>query len=137
MKPFVIFALIAFGVFRFYNTAMIHKSSPPFPSAINKKSYEYLKQVTTRDSVIVSDISYQISTFVGCRSIRLPVFPADIIKINDNYLPIDYILISNNISPSYIYSDYGTYIRSNVFLKRFKLMKILPDASALFTRIRE
>jgi len=136
LKPVVLCIMILVGVFRFCDTLATYEKSPPAVSVIDKESYELLQKVTTRESIIVSDISDEIVLHVGCRSIRLPAFCVDILEINNEYLPIDYVLISSKLMPAYNYSDYGNFLNSEAFLEKFKLMMVLPNGSSLYEKAR-
>jgi 4-amino-4-deoxy-L-arabinose transferase-like glycosyltransferase len=129
--------LLLFGSVGFYNSVMRHKNRPPSVSVAEKKSYEFIKAVASRGTIVASNVSYRISLYAGCRTVRLPVFPVDLLKINDSYLPIDYVLINRRIAASYKYkyANYGEFIKSEAFLKRFKFMKVLADGSILFKRL--
>ena len=116
---------------------MRHKDLPPSVSAAEKESYEFIKRIASRNTIVASDFSYRIALYAGCRTIRLPVFPVDLLKINDSYLPIDYVLINRRMAPSYEYANYGEFIRSEAFLKKFKFMRMLPDGSVLFRRLEQ
>jgi len=135
LKHVAFYGLLLFGIFRLYNTTMTHKNWPPPMSASEHESYEFIKQIADRNTIIAAHTSYIITLEAGCRSLRLPTFPVDLLKINDNYLPIDYILIPNwRLNPN---TNYGKFIRSDEFTREFKFVKALPDGSFLFKRSQQ
>jgi 4-amino-4-deoxy-L-arabinose transferase-like glycosyltransferase len=134
-KYIVFCGMLLFGLFKFYNVTMIHKHRPSPISTPEKSSYEFLKQTASRDSIIVSNTSHRIALYVGCRTIRLPVFPADLLKINDSYIPIDFVLINRRMSRNYQYSNYNNFIKSDAFSQKFKFVRTLPDGSLLFKNL--
>lgn len=138
-KYIVFCGMLLFGLFKFYNVTMIHKHrpSPKSISTPEKSSYEFIRQLTARDSIIVSNASHRIALYVGCRTIRLPVFPVDLLKINDSYIPIDYVLINRRMGRNYRYSNYDKFIKSDAFSKKFKFVRALPDGSLLFRRLEK
>jgi len=130
LKIAVICGLVLFGSVRFYKVTMRHKNRPPSIRPAQNKSYEFIKKIASKNTIIVSYNSHKISLQVGCRTIKLPVFPADLLKINDRYLPIDYIVIPKKPS-----QEYGKFVKSDEFLRKFGLMKVLPEGSFLFERV--
>lgn len=136
-KHVVFYGMLLFGLFRLYNVTMIHKHSPSRISTTEKKSYEFIRQLTARDTIIVSNTSHRIALYAGCRTIRSPVFPVDLLKINDSYLPIDFVLINRRMARNYQYSNYDKFIKSDAFSKKFRFVKVLPDGSLLFRRLED
>lgn len=133
LKLVVICGLVLFGSVRFYNVTMRHKKRPMSISASETESYEFMKKIASKNTIIASRISHKISLQVGCRTIRLPVFPVDLLEINDSYLPIDYVLLRRGLSKEY--ADYKKFIKSEAFLNKFRFVKVLPDGSGLFKRL--
>lgn len=135
LKHVAFYGLILFGIFRLYNITMAHKNWPIPLSASESESYEFIKQIADRNTIIAADTSYIITLEVGCRSLRLPAFPVDLLKINDNYFPIDYILIPPwRLNPN---RNYAEFVRSNEFKREFKFVKALPNDSLLFKRSQQ
>lgn len=130
LKIAVICGLVLFGSVRFYKVTMRHKNCPPQISAAQNESYEFIKKIASKNTIIASYNSHKISLQVGCRTIKLPAFPVDLLKINDRYLPIDYILLPKRRSPKY-----DEFVKSEAFLRKFRFMKVLPDRSILFGRV--
>ena len=130
LKMAVICGLVLFGSVRFYKVTMRHKNCPPQISAAQNKSYEFIKKIASKNTIIASYNSHKISLQVGCRTIKLPAFPIDLLKINDRYLPIDYILLPKRRSP-----EYDEFVKSEAFLRKFRFMKVLPERSVLFGRV--
>jgi 4-amino-4-deoxy-L-arabinose transferase-like glycosyltransferase len=137
LKPVVLSVMILFGLFRFYNTAVTHKSSHLAASSSDNASYAILRQTITPNSIVVSDISYKTALNMGCRSIRLPAFPIDIQKIDKDYLPVDYVLISSDMWPEYRYSYYSNFVNSGTFLSKFKFLQVLPNGAVLYEKLRQ
>ena len=135
LKIAVICGLVLFASVRLYKVTMRHKYRPLPIGALENKSYEFIKKIASKDTIIASSNSYKISLQVGCRTIRLPVFPVDLLKINDRYLPIDYVLINRKMAKKYAHSDYGKFVKSDEFLRKFRFMKVLPDGPVLFKRV--
>jgi len=137
--------LLLFGVFRFYSVAAAHKNRPSPVSPPEGRSYEFIKRTVRPDTLVACDAAYKVALYACCRSVRLPAFPGEILEINDEYIPIDYVLISPSVfrhrppnTPSLYetYADYADFVKSEEFRKEFKLVRILPDGSALFKRLQ-
>lgn len=137
--------LVLFGVFRFYGVVISHKNRPPAVSPPESSSYAFIRQTVRPDTLVAGDAACKVALYAGCRALRLPAFGYDLLRINDEYIPIDYILISTRVlaprppnRPSLYetYADYADFVKSAEFRKRFKLLRILPDGSALFKRLR-
>ncbi len=137
LKHIVLLGMLLLGIARLYNTVMIEKDRPSPLSANDKKSYEIIRQVAGDDTVIASSTSFKIACYVGCRAFRLPMFGRSLLKINDSYLPVDYVLINKNIldSDTKRYASYGEFIESDEFLKTFQFAKELPNGAVLFKRL--
>jgi len=133
--------LLLFGIFRFYSVAATHKNHPSPVSPPESRSYAFIKQAVRPDTLVACDVAYKVALYADCRALRLPAFPGELLKINDEYIPIDYVLISPrvftprppNTPPLYeTYADYLDFIKSERFKEEFKFVRILPDRSALF-----
>jgi len=137
LKHIAVWGLLLFGIVRLWNATMIEKNRPSPLSADDKKSYEIIRQVAGDDTIIASSVSHKIACYAGCRSLRLPVFERDLLKINESFLPIDYVLINRNIldSDSKRYASYSKFIKSDEFLKTFEFAQELPDGAVLFKRL--
>lgn len=152
LKHVVFYGMILFGTFNLCEIAMVHKKSPAPVTMDERRSYEFLKRITTKDTVIASDVSWKIPLHVGCRSLRLPIFPSELLKINDSYLPIDYVLITKDVLdsaplgrprdftkgnvPRHKYAPYSQFFKSDDFLERFQFVEELTDGSVLFGRLQ-
>ncbi len=119
-----------------------HKNSPPVSQA-ELESYESLRLLTDKESVIASDISYKISLYADRRTIQLPSDPKELLEISKTYLPIEYVLLSKRAmtkssskteKPSLFetYEGYGDFAASQDFLKDFEVVTQLSDGMVLF-----
>ena len=146
LKQVVFYGMLLFGMVRLYNAAMIQKNSHLPVSAQENKSYELIRQVAAKNTIVASNIPATLALYVGCRALSLPAFPIELLKINDNYLPIDYVLITGNVlnadpsekpSLAETYTNYSEFVKSDEFLKTFKFIKELPDGAMLFERLQK
>jgi hypothetical protein len=144
LKQAIFFALLLFGIIKLYsNTTIVYEKRWPEVSPAEEKTYVTIKQIATKNTIIMSDVSYKIALHGGCRTVRLPSFPKDLLEINKKYLLIDYVLISRAIlenpraKPSLFerYPNYSKFIESKQFKRKFELMTMLPDGSALYKRL--
>ena len=132
LRNTVFFGLLLFGFFRFCgNLTLYWKVATPV-SETEMKSYKSIRARVSSGTIVAADTSYKVSVYAGCRSLRLPAFPRDLLKINDDYLPIDYILAPQWRLNSR--TSYGKLFRSSHFLKRFRRVEMMPDGSVLFER---
>lgn len=96
-------------------------------------------------SVVASDESFLFALLAERRSVRLPDDPADLLEIDERYLPIDYVFLSRRVTSArkaeaertQIYSSYAAYnsfIESQAFKSRYELVRWLPERGALYRR---
>jgi 4-amino-4-deoxy-L-arabinose transferase-like glycosyltransferase len=137
--------LILVAGYQLASAALDHKNSlPPF-SQFDQRSYEFITRQTGEDALIASDISEQISLFAGRRTLRLPAEPAELLSIDRDYIAVDFVLLSKDLSsggsiedddPGYheTYQDYVAFTSSPEFLERYRLEEHLPNGSVLYQR---
>lgn len=133
LRNTVFFGLLLFGFFRFCGNLSLYRNVATPVSEAEMKSYESIRERVSGDTIVAADTSYKVSLYAGCRSLRLPVFAGNLLNINDQYLPLDYILSPQwRLDPD---TGYGQLFRSSQFLKRFKRVEVLPDGSVLFEKL--
>jgi 4-amino-4-deoxy-L-arabinose transferase-like glycosyltransferase len=132
LRNTVFFGLVLFGIFRFCGNLTLYRKAASPVSEAEMKSYESIRTRVSGATIVAADTSYKISLYADCRSLRLPAFPRDLLKINDDHLPIDYILAPQwRLNPR---TSYGKFFGSSQFLKRFRRVEMMPDGSVLFER---
>jgi 4-amino-4-deoxy-L-arabinose transferase-like glycosyltransferase len=137
--------LTGLAVFQLGAAITAHQHLAARESAFDRKAYEILKNELhiTRKTVIASDISERISSNVGSRTLRLPSNPAELLEIDQNYLPVDYVLLSKELLADSLavegetnyhetYGDYINFIDSPDFRQAFPDERRLPNGSLLF-----
>ncbi|MEJ2353834.1 MAG: hypothetical protein P8Y03_29000, partial [Anaerolineales bacterium] len=96
-------------------------------------------------AVIAADISEQISLFSSRRTLRLPADPAELLEIDRDYLPVDYVLLSRDLlarNPAgdeesgyhETYEDYLNFVDSAAFLDVYQMGEKLPNGAMLFRK---
>jgi 4-amino-4-deoxy-L-arabinose transferase-like glycosyltransferase len=139
-------ALVLLGAWQFSSDVIAHRSSAPVQSTFDQKTYRFLKQNTKANEVIATDISEQISLFTERRTLRLPADPAELLEINRDYLPIDYVLLSRDLlarnpggdeESGYheTYEDYLNFVDSPEFLGVYQMDEKLPNGAMLFKKM--
>lgn len=111
-------------------------------SNIEQSKFKTLSEITGQNSVIASDLSYEISLYNENPTIRLPAFPEQLLEINNKFITIDYVLLSASIAqfdmvdepPSLFetYSSYGHFINTQAFTETYQLVTKLSDGSILY-----
>jgi hypothetical protein len=131
-KYAVYLILIAAAIYRAVDLEEIHhKPTSPYQEA-QSESFDYMKELVTRDTLVAAGPSYILSVKTGCRSLRLPSRPEDLLKIDAEYIEIDYILISRW---SYkIFPAYHEFIESDAFKSRYKLLEEFTNKSKLYVK---
>ncbi|HEX6302975.1 MAG TPA: hypothetical protein VFZ76_02230, partial [Anaerolineales bacterium] len=137
--------LILVAGYQLTSAALDHKNSlPPF-SQFDQRTYEILARKTGEDALIASDISEHISMFAARPSLRLPAEPAELLLIDRDYIHVDFVLLSKDLSsggsvedddPGYheTYQDYVAFTASPEFLALYRLEERLPNGSVLYRR---
>jgi hypothetical protein len=114
-------------------------------SRFSLSTYETLRDRTSRETLIASDISERISLFTGARTLRLPADPHELLEINQDYLPVDYVLFSRELSragraeegsedEAGLYQGYLDFVNAPEFLEQFSYDEKLPNGELLFKR---
>lgn len=138
--------LILLAAYQLTSLAVEHKNSTPPISQFDQRTYEILSRKTGEDALIASDISEQISLFAERRTLRLPADPEDLFRIDGDYIPVDFVLLSRNLStggsvedddPGYheTYHDYVAFTASPEFLDLYSLEERLPNGSVLYRKV--
>lgn len=123
---FALFLVIASG--RLVVTLDEHRSLPGLPD-VDLRSYQILRDLIDEKSVVLSDLSAQITLYNGNRTVRPPAHPEEILEINASYLPIDHVLLSQR----FLRPRYRSFIESEAFLGQFELVGRLPNHALLFS----
>ena len=137
--------LILLGLLQLGSGVFAHNSSSPVQSEFDLKAYELLMDQSDEETLIASDISERISAFIERRTLRLPSNPAELLEINQTYLPVDYLLLSKDLvrgdlsnkdEPGYheTYDDYSSFVTSPEFLEVFAYERTLPNGAVLYIR---
>jgi hypothetical protein len=122
-----------------------HTVLPPVQSRFALRTYEALREKASRETVIASDISERISLFTGARTIRLPDDPNDLLEIDREFLQVDYVLFSRDLSrtdpagkdseeEAGLYLDYLDFVEKPEFLEQFSFDEELPHGELLYKR---
>jgi 4-amino-4-deoxy-L-arabinose transferase-like glycosyltransferase len=139
-------ALVLLSVWQFSSDVISHRSSASVQSSFDQKTYAFLKQNTKPGAVIAADISEQISLFSSRRTLRLPADPAELLEIDRDYLPVDYVLLSRDLlarNPAgdeeggyhETYEGYLNFVDSAAFLDIYQMGEKLPNGAMLFKKI--
>jgi hypothetical protein len=137
--------LIMLGFVQLGLGVIAHKNSPPAQSEFDVRTYSILVDKTDEDTLIASDISERISAYTERRTLRLPSDPAELLEINQGYLPIDYLLLSKDLvrgelsdqdEPGYheTYDQYVAFVATAEFLEVFAYEDQLPNGAVLYIR---
>lgn len=102
----------------------IHRNKDVLKEVSEIKS---LSKMIDKDSIVVSDISHKITLLSKRKSIRLPINPKELEEINNNYLKIDYLVLSYQLPGQY--KQYIPYLKDSPPLPNF--IKI-PSQSSLY-----
>jgi 4-amino-4-deoxy-L-arabinose transferase-like glycosyltransferase len=138
-------ALVLLSVWQFSSDVTSHRASTSVQSSFDQKTYAFLKQNTKPGAIIAADISEQISLFTSRRTLRLPAYPAELLEIDRDYLPVDYVLLSRDLlarNPSgdeesgyhETYEGYLNFVDSPAFLDVYQMDEKLPNGAMLFKR---
>jgi 4-amino-4-deoxy-L-arabinose transferase-like glycosyltransferase len=141
----VILLILGIGVTRLVVNVYQYTNLPPVQSRFALRTYESLRDKTSRETLVASDISERVSVFVGTRTLRLPADPQELLEINREYLPVDYVLFSRELSQAGLageeaedeaglYRDYLDFVDEPAFLEQFSFDEKLPNGELLFKR---
>jgi hypothetical protein len=137
--------IIIFASLQLFQAVRVHKESPLDQSRFDRDAYAQIMRIVPPEDLIAADISERISFYTGRRTLRLPSDPAELLEIDQKYLPVDYVLISKGLDqgdsgdpsePGYheTYQDYDQFVVSLEFLDRFTLKRRLANGSILYQR---
>ena len=137
--------LIMLGLLQLGSGVIAHKNNPPAQSEFDVMTYKILVEKTDEDTLIASDISERISAYTERRTLRLPSDPAELLEINQDFLQVDYLLLSKDLvrgelsdqdDPGYheTYDQYVAYVTTPEFLEVFVYEDRLPNGAELFVR---
>jgi hypothetical protein len=139
-------ALLALlAIWQFGAALAAHRSSRPAESVHDENAYAALRAKLDRQAVVAADISEKISLRAGVRTVRLPAEPQELLEIDRDYLPIDYVLFSKDLWNSSLadasetsyhetYPDYVDFAASDPFLETFTFAERLPNGAMLFRK---
>jgi 4-amino-4-deoxy-L-arabinose transferase-like glycosyltransferase len=137
--------LIMLGLLQLGWGVRAHNNSPPALSEFDLKAYKILADQTNEETLIASDISERISAHIERRTLRLPSNPAELLEINQSYLPVDYLLLSKDLVRGDLsnqdeqgyhetYDAYVNFVTSPEFLEVFTFEGRLPNGAVLYMR---
>lgn len=94
------------------------------------------------DAIVVSDVSARITLYCGNKTIRLPDPPGDLLTIDRDYLPVDYVFLSPSVMKDVSVPGRravrdgvrASLLSSPEFRERFRRVPGTPGRSALFMR---
>jgi hypothetical protein len=94
------------------------------------QSYQILRGLTGRESLIVSDLSLEITLHNHNRTIRAPLDPDEIFEIDRDYLPVDFIVIHRkSFAPKY-----RTFSTLPALVEHYNLVRRLPNGATVYER---
>lgn len=125
-------ALIIVIFFRLNDLTEIHETRTSQFQETQSESYEYLLQLPDKNPIVAASTSYLVTVKTGFRSLRLPAFPEDILRIDSDYFHIDYILISPWTFT--LFPEYVEFIKSDDFNAKYSFMEKFPDNLTLFAK---
>jgi hypothetical protein len=110
-------------------------SARPQPAAL-----ALLAELTPPSALVVSDISYRIALDEDRRTLRLPDHPSDLLEIDDCYLTVDALVLSERVLRDWSnsrrffanYSEYRRFVSTPEFADRFTEAGRLPGGATLF-----
>jgi hypothetical protein len=119
---------------------IIRISAHQFTSSLDKESYRLFATSVAGKRTAASDDSSKIALYAGIQSIRLPSNPSELFEISEQYVPVDYVILSARLireSPSTARpeSEYGRYFSfrmSSEFLARYAFVGVLPNGAELY-----
>jgi len=137
--------LIGLGLFQLGSVVIAHNNSLPAQSEFDLKTYNILMDETNEETLIASDISERISAMTERRTLRLPSNPAELLEINQNYLPVDYVLLSKDLVRGDLsdpdeqgyhetYDNYVHFVTTPEFLEVYDYEGRLPNGAELYIR---
>ncbi len=135
--------LIGLGLFQLGSVVIAHNNSLPAQSEFDLKTYKILMDETNEEALIASDISERISAMTERRTLRLPSNPAELLQINQNYLPVDYVLLSKDLVRGDLsdpdeqgyhetYDNYVHFVTTPEFLEVYDYEGRLPNGAELY-----
>lgn len=146
LKYGVIIAAIFGFVFAFIVTIRKTLTVDDRAMIVDQASYQLLKKYVSPKNLMVANNSHKTALFTEIPSLRLPADPYELLEIDENYVAVDYILLSAyivNADPNQItqdvwenYANYAEFIQTEVFLQKFEHITQLPDGSMLYKKIR-
>jgi hypothetical protein len=93
-------------------------------------TYQRVQQLTDRDDLIVSDLSAEVTLFLGNPTVRYPARPEELLVIDRDYLEVDAVLLS----PTGLRQDYQRFVESSDFLAKFVPTAHLPNQAVLYQK---
>ncbi len=139
-------ALAGVAITQYYSVAAAHQAvrdaeTQPFPplSPEDLQAYARLREITEPGTIFASDVSDEVALFTERRAIRLPEIPTELLELDQDFLPIDYVLAGRRTLSwrrvQYGYKPYAEFFESPEFLARFERVEELPNGTILFRRI--
>ncbi len=108
----------------------------------DKESYQLLAALARNNATVASDESYKTALYARLQSIRLPSEPSELFKIDESYLPIEYVVLSARLiresesatNRSIGYDRYLTFRTSQQFLDKYFFEGELPNGAELYRK---
>ncbi|MAB80618.1 MAG: hypothetical protein CMJ89_14795 [Planctomycetes bacterium] len=115
----------------------------PAPVAAPEVPVAELQALCSEEALIASDVSFALALDARRRSVRLPTYPDDLLTLDDEVRPIDFVYISRFV-PLHskrkepratlfaTYAHYGTFLSEPGFLDRYRMLRSFPDGGRLY-----
>jgi len=125
--------------------ALLREGIGPPAAAAPEVPVEGLRELCSEGSVIASDASHVIALDARRRSVRLPTYGEDLLTLDAEVRPIDFVFASARIPASSRrseprptlfpnYAHYGSFLSSPAFLSRYALVQRFPDGARLYAK---
>jgi hypothetical protein len=109
-------------------------------SSLDKESYRFFATSVAGKGTVASDDSSKIALYAGMQSIRLPSNPSELFEISEQYIPIDYVILSARLiresqSTANQEREFGRYVpvrTSSEFLTRYTFVGVLLNGAELY-----
>jgi hypothetical protein len=120
-----------------FSLRVLHKDANSLETSIMEHRIDdiyALRNFTEPDSVIASNTSFAVSLYAERRSLRLPTNPLELLEINDKYLRVQYIFLTQDLQR---YQPYQEFTKSNLFLDHYESIKTFQNGGILFKTKRD
>jgi hypothetical protein len=115
----------------------------PAPLAGPRVPVAELQALVPLEAVIASDVSHALALDVRRRSVRLPTYPEDLLTLDADVRPIDFVYVSRAVplrarrtepqaTVFHNYVHYAAFLNEPRFLERYRIVQLFPDGGRLF-----